>query len=349
MHSDLIINHGMGYEGNEIDVESAVSAAVSKNALDRSHLLYKLAKLIERDHMYLTDLETPDNEGSLPDQYLSDVIRCYRYFAWWASKLHRKTLPADGPHLCFTSHEPVGIVGQIISGKFLLLKQAWTLGPALCAGNSVKLKFTQRTPLAALHVASLIEEAGFPQGMVNILTYESTVAALAQLHNINKVVFMGSSEVGHQVLQEVGVHSLKKVTLCYELGFKGLTGIFVFDDADLNEVVEKCYFAPYLIFYKDQPLPLTYVQESIYATFMKKMTVKFSHVKTVWDRNCIAKFKDIKEAITHATSTKFGFATIYTTNVMTAQEMAVKISAGTICINCFDAFNAQAPHLTDQS
>ena len=131
------------------------------DALDRSCLLYKLADLIDRDHIYLTSLKNLDNGGPSPNKYLPDVIKCYcTLHTWWVSKLHGSTLPVDGPHLCFTSKEPVGIVGQIISGDFPLLMQAWTLGPALCAGNTVVLKPAQRTPLTALHIASL-KEAGF--------------------------------------------------------------------------------------------------------------------------------------------------------------------------------------------
>ena len=311
------------------------------DALNRSLLLYKLAELIERDHIYLTRLENLDNGGPSPDEYLSEVIKCYQYFAWWASKLHGTTLPDHGPYLCFTSREPVGIVGQIISGDFPLLMQAWTLGPALCAGNTVVLKPAQRTPLTALHVASLIKEAGFPPGVVNIVPGDgSTGAAVANHPDINKVVFMGSTEVGHQVLQEAGVNSLK-VTLCYELGFKGPTVVFVFADADLDDAVEKCCCAPHFIFYKDQPHPFTYVEESIYDEF--KSNSKWMSLNVV--TGCLmTRFKDISEAIEIATSIKYGFAAIFTGDVMTAKNMAKNICAGTICINCFDAFNAQAPH-----
>ena len=245
-----------------------------------------------------------------------------------------------GPHLCITSREPVGIVGQIISGDFPLLMQAWTLGPALCAGNTVVLKPAQRTPLTALHVASLIKEAGFPPGMVNIVPGDgSTGAAVANHPNINKVVFLGSTEVGHKVLQEARVNSLK-VTLCYELGFKGRTGIFVFNNVNLGDVVEKYYFAPYFIFYKDQPTPIMYVEESIYDALLKTMLSKNCNLR---EKSCI-KFNSINEAIKIATSIKYGFAAIFTDDVMTAKNMAKNIRAGTICINCFDVFNAQAPH-----
>ena len=351
-------------KGNAEDVKKAVVAAQqafqpgslwrTMGASDRSRLLYKLADLIERDRIYLTRLEYIGNGGPSPGKYLSEVIKCYQYFAWWASKLHGKTLPEHGPYLCFTSREPVGIVGQIISGDFPLLMQAWTLGPALCAGNTVVLNPAEQTPLTALHIASLIKEAGFPPGVVNIVPGDgSTGAAVANHPDINKVVFMGSTEVGHRVVQEDGVNS-QKVTRCYELGFKGPTVVFVFADADLDDAVEKSYFAPHLIFYKDQPPPCTFVEESIYNTFVWKYFERAKRYKpNVEDTTLIAKicsyvitFDDISTVIAIARITKYGIATIYTADGETAKKMAINLCAGTICINCFDAFNAQAPHST---
>ena len=345
---------------NEDDVRKAHDAFTpdspwcNMNALERSELLFKLADLIERDHEHL--IKMGDNTNPLTDKYLQAVIKCYQYFAWWASKLHGTTLPADGPHRCFTFHEPVGIVGQIISGDSTLLMQAWTLGPALCAGNTVVLKFAQHTPRTALHIASLIKEAGFPPGVVNIVPGDgSTGAAVANHPNINKVVFMGSTEVGHRVLQEAGVNS-QKVTLCYELGFKGPTVVFVFADADLNDAVEKSYFAPHLIFYKDQPPPCTFVEESIYNTFVWKYFERAKRYKpNVEDITLIAEicsyvitFDDISTVIAIARITKYGIATIYTADGETAKNVAKNLCAGTICINCFDAFNAQAPSLVQE-
>ena len=347
-------------KGSEEDVVKAVAAAQEAFKLgslwrtmdvsQRGCLLYKLADLIERDRKYLTHLATVDNGKPLTDKYLQEVINCYRYFAWWASKLHGKTLPDDVPHLCFTSQEPVGIVGQIISGDFPLLMQAWTLGPALSAGNTVVLKPAQQTPLTALRIASLIKEAGFPPGVVNIVPGdESTGAAVANHPNINKVVFMGSTEVSNLVLNKAGVNSLK-VTLGLELGYKGPTIIFVFADADLDDAVKKSHFAPHLIFYKDQPPPFTFVEESIYDKFVRKYFERAKRYRpNVEDTTLnaeissyVIKFNDISTVID--ITRIYGFATIYTTNATKATKVAENIRAGTICINCFDAFNAQAPH-----
>eukprot|EP00731_Ephydatia_muelleri_P025259 Em0017g342a len=300
------------------------------NASQRGCLLYKLADLIERDRKYLTLLATVDNGKPLTDKYLQEVINCYRYFAWWANKLHGTTLPDDVPHLCFTSHEPVGIVGQIISGDFPLLMQAWTLGPALCAGNTAW--------------STVVPGDG------------STGAAVANHPNINKVVFTGLTKVSNLVLNEAGVNSLKKVTLGLELGYKGPTIIFVFADADLDDAVEKSHFAPHLIFYQGQPCPCTYVEESIYDKFMRK-SVKIArrHKPTCSnvEDSCMLiveifafamKFKDIETIITIARRTIYGFASIFTASGEKAKEVAQNLHAGIVCINCFNAFNALAPH-----
>jgi acyl-CoA reductase-like NAD-dependent aldehyde dehydrogenase len=92
-------------------------------------------------------------------------IQTLRYYAGWADKIHGKTIPVSGDFLTYTRHEPVGVAGQIIPWNFPLLMQAWKLGPALAAGCTVVMKVAEQTPLSALHVAKLIEEAGFPPGM----------------------------------------------------------------------------------------------------------------------------------------------------------------------------------------
>ena len=112
------------------------------------------------------------------------TIGCYRYYAGWADKIQGKTIPIAGNYFCYTRHEPVGVVGQIIPWNFPLLMQAWKLGPALAAGNTVVLKPAEQTPLTALRVGELIIEAGFPAGVVNILPgYGPTAGAAIAWHN----------------------------------------------------------------------------------------------------------------------------------------------------------------------
>ena len=280
-------------EGDKADVEKAVAAASeafklgspwrTMDASERGRLLYKLADLIERDREYLARLETFDNGKPYSDSYNIDlnlVIKCYRYYAGWADKIHGKTIPTDGSVMTFTRHEPVGVVGQIIPWNFPLLMQAWKLGPALCAGNTVVMKPAEQTPLTALYVGALIVEAGFPAGVVNLIPgYGPTAGAAITSHpKVDKVAFTGSSEVGRLVMQAAGASNLKNITL--ELG--GKSPNIILADADLDYAVETSHFA--LFFNQGQCCcagSRTYVQESIYDEFVKKSVERAKNRKVL--------------------------------------------------------------------
>ncbi len=234
-------------EADAADVDKAVEAAKNAfhgkewrqmSATRRGELLYKLADLIEQNIDELAQLETLDNGKPLKLSYgdLGLVIRCYRYYAGWADKVQGKTIPINGPYFCYTRHEPVGVVGQIIPWNFPLLMQAWKLGPALCTGNTVVMKTAEQTPLSALRVGELIIEAGFPPGVVNILSgYGPTAgAAIARHMDVDKLAFTGSTEVGHLVMEAAAKSNLKRVTL--ELG--GKSPNIVFADADMDAAIE---------------------------------------------------------------------------------------------------------------
>lgn len=136
---------------------------------------------MERDLEHLAALESLDNGKPFQIAKHVDVpasIATLRYYAGWADKIHGKTIPVRGDFFTYTRHEPIGVAGQIIPWNFPLLMQAWKLGPALAAGCTVVMKLAEQTPLSALHVAKLIAEAGFPAGVVNILTgYGPTAGA----------------------------------------------------------------------------------------------------------------------------------------------------------------------------
>ncbi|KHJ82019.1 aldehyde dehydrogenase family protein [Oesophagostomum dentatum] len=154
----------------------------------------------------------------------------YRYYAGFADKNHGKTIPINGDYFTYTRHEPVGVCGQIIPWNFPILMQAWKLGPALSMGNTVVMKPAEQTPLSALHVASLIKEAGFPPGVVNIIPgYGPTAGAAISGHmGVDKVAFTGSTEIGKLVMTAAAQSNVKKVTL--ELG--GKSPNIIFGDAD---------------------------------------------------------------------------------------------------------------------
>lgn len=269
-------------EGDKADVDKAVAAAKKAFSLGsewrkmdasrRGLLLSKLADLMERDHQYLASLETLDNGKPYTASYFADValsIKCYRYYAGWADKNHGKVIPIDGEHFCYTRHEPVGVCGAIIPWNFPLLMQSWKLGPAIACGNTVIMKTAEQTPLTALYVASLIKEAGFPPGVVNIIAgYGPTAgAAISEHMEIDKVAFTGSTEVGHLVMQAAAKTNLKRVTL--ELG--GKSPVIVFADADIDDAVEKAHFG--LFFNMGQCCcagSRVYVEEAVYDEFVKK-------------------------------------------------------------------------------
>ncbi|WP_411022882.1 aldehyde dehydrogenase family protein, partial [Salmonella sp. s51228] len=278
-------------EGDKADVDKAVAAARkafemgspwrTMDASKRGLLLNKLAALMERDREYLAKLETLDNGKTFNDSYnidLSLAIKCIQYFAGWADKIHGKTIPIDGGYFTYTRHEPIGVVGQIIPWNFPLLMAAWKLGPALTCGNCIVLKLAEQTPLTGLYLASLIKEAGFPPGVVNIIPgYGPTAgAAISEHPNIDKVAFTGSTEVGKIIMQAAGKSNLKNVTL--ELG--GKSPNIVFKDADIDYAVAVSNFA--LFFNQGQCCcagSRCFVQEEIYDEFVKKSVANAKKTK----------------------------------------------------------------------
>jgi aldehyde dehydrogenase (NAD+) len=141
-------------------------------ASERGRLLHRLADLIEQNAYALARLESMDNGKPLSIAKAVDVaktVACYRYFAGWTDKVQGKTIPIDGDFFCYTRHEPIGVVGQIIPWNYPMLMQAWKLAPALATGNTVVMKPAEQTPLSALRIGELVVEAGFPEGVVNLL------------------------------------------------------------------------------------------------------------------------------------------------------------------------------------
>ncbi len=232
-------------EADRQDVDLAVKAA--RRAFDdgswarvkpneRSRLLWKLADLIEKNLEEFAELESLDNGKPAAVARVADVpltVDIFRYMGGWATKLTGSTIPLSmpGEYLSYTLREPVGVVGQIIPWNFPLLMAAWKLAPALAAGCTVVLKAAEQTPLSALRLGELIQEAGFPAGVVNILAGygETAGAALASHDLVDKVAFTGSTEVG-KIIAKAATGNLKKVTL--ELG--GKSPALVFPDADLD-------------------------------------------------------------------------------------------------------------------
>lgn len=211
--------------------------------VERQKCLNRLADLIEKNRDELAHLESLDNGKPVHIANGADVqltINHYRYFAGWADKIHGETLPSNGPYFSYTKKDPVGVVAQIIPWNFPLLMQAWKLGPALAAGNTVVMKPAELTSLSALRVGELICEAGFPDGVVNIVPGWGKEAgeALFKHPDVDKVAFTGSTAVGMHIMRHAHEHSLKRVTL--ELG--GKSANIIMDDADIDLAIEQSQF-----------------------------------------------------------------------------------------------------------
>jgi len=207
---------------------------------ERGRLIWKLADLLESHLEEFAQLESLDNGKPLGIARAADVplsVDLFRYMAGWATKIEGNTIPISVPYtpkaryLAYTVREPVGVVGQIIPWNFPLLMAAWKLGPALATGCTVVLKPAEQTPLSALRLGELITEAGFPEGVVNIVSGfgETAGAALAAHPDVDKIAFTGSTEVGKLILK-AAAGNLKKVSL--ELG--GKSPNLVFKDADMD-------------------------------------------------------------------------------------------------------------------
>src|SRR6202051_2120544 len=235
--------------GDKADIDLAVQAA--RRAFEdgpwsrlthgqRGKLIWKLADLIEEHLEEFAQLESLDNGKPLAVARVADVplaVDLFRYMSGWTTKIEGQTLSTSqlgSDYFAYTLREPVGVVGQIIPWNFPLLMAAWKLGPALAIGCTVVLKPAEQTPLSALRLGELIAEAGFPEGVVNIVPGygETAGAALAAHPHVDKIAFTGSTEVG-KLIVHAATGNLKKVSL--ELG--GKSPNVVFKDADLDAAI----------------------------------------------------------------------------------------------------------------
>jgi phenylacetaldehyde dehydrogenase len=238
-------------EGDREDIDRAVKAARAAfetgpwskmTPSERGRLLWKLGDLLEQNLEEFAELEMLDNGKPLKIARIADVplaVDLFRYMAGWATKVEGNTIPisaggGSAKFLAYTLREPVGVVGQIIPWNFPLLMAAWKLGPALAAGCTVVIKPAEQTPLTCLRLGELVQEAGFPNGVVNIVPGygETAGAALAAHPDVDKIAFTGSTEVGKLILQAAS-GNLKKVSL--ELG--GKSPNVVFGDGDVKSAI----------------------------------------------------------------------------------------------------------------
>ncbi|KAG9241735.1 aldehyde dehydrogenase domain-containing protein [Calycina marina] len=265
-------------EATEKDVDIAVAAA--RKAFDgewrtvtpeqRGKYLVNLANILERETDLLASVESLDNGKSIGMSKgdLGAVVGCLRYYGGWADKISGKVIDTNPDTFSYTRTEPLGVCGQIIPWNFPLLMWAWKIGPAVAAGNTVVLKTAEQTPLSALVACQFIKEAGFPPGVINVISGFGKIAgaALSSHMGVDKIAFTGSTLVGRQIMKAAAESNLKKVTL--ELG--GKSPNIVFNDADIDNAISWCNFG---IFYNHGQCCCAgsriYVQSGIYDKFVE--------------------------------------------------------------------------------
>ncbi|TYR80849.1 aldehyde dehydrogenase family protein [Priestia megaterium] len=410
-------------EANSEDIDRAVRAAreafdngpwTKLAAAERSRLIYKLADLMEENKLELAQLDTLDNGKPIRETSNADIplaIEHFRYFAGWATKIVGQTIPVQGSYFNYTRHEPIGVVGQIIPWNFPLLMAAWKLGAALASGCTIVLKPAEQTPLSALYLAQLAEEAGFPKGVLNIVPgYGKTAGEPLVNHPlVDKVAFTGSTEVGKSIMRQAS-ETLKRVTL--ELG--GKSPNIILPDADLSKAVPGALNG--IMFNQGQVCcagSRLYVQKGLYDNVVADLVAQSKvikqgnglleettmgplvseqqqkRVKTYIDKGIeegaevltggnipfdkgyfveptifadvnhsmtIAReeifgpvvaampFDDLDDLIAKANDSTYGLAAgVWTQDLKKAHYIAHGLKAGTVWVNCYNAFDAASP------
>ncbi|MFS0863744.1 aldehyde dehydrogenase family protein [Fredinandcohnia sp. 179-A 10B2 NHS] len=410
-------------EAGPEDIDRAVKAArkafdegpwSKMSAAERSRIMYKLADLMELHKDELAQLETLDNGKPIRETSNADIplaIEHMRYYAGWSTKIVGQTIPVNGPYFNYTRHEAVGVVGQIIPWNFPLLMAMWKLGAALATGCTVVLKPAEQTPLSVLYLAELIEEAGFPKGVINIVPGfgESAGQPLVDHPQVDKIAFTGSTEVGKLIMERAS-KTLKRVTL--ELG--GKSPNIILPDADLSKAIpgalngvmfnqgQVCCAGSRVFIQKKQfdnvvadmvshaekikqgaglhadteigPLVSIEQQKRVLGYIEKGLNegaellvggtnpyeegyfvspTIFANVK---DEMTIAKeeifgpvisampYEDLDELIARANNSEYGLAAgVWTRDVAKAHYVANNLRAGTVWVNCYNAFDAASP------
>jgi acyl-CoA reductase-like NAD-dependent aldehyde dehydrogenase len=269
-------------KGDERDIDAAVAAA--RKAFDegpwpkmspheRGRIVWKLGDLIQQNLDEMAKLEslctgkTMFDSGKVEIPFAAEV---FRYYAGWATKIHGETLQLRDNAFTFTLRHPVGVIGAIVPWNFPFLLSSWKLAPALAAGNTVVIKPASQTPLTALKFAELCQEAGLPDGVLNVVTGPGGKVGMAMVRDprVDKIAFTGSTEVGKQIMREAA-GTLKRLSL--ELG--GKSPNIVFADADMEAAVRGAMTG---IFYNKGEVCAAgsrlFLEQSIHDEFMAKLT-----------------------------------------------------------------------------
>lgn len=276
-------------EAQEKDIDTAVQAAreafdngdwTKMPAAERSRLIYKFADVLEENREELAQLEAIDNGKPYKIALEDDVdgtVEHFRYYAGWATKITGKTVQVSPEYLNYIVHEPVGVVGQIIPWNFPLAMAGWKLGSALAVGCTVVIKPASETPLSLLYAAKLFKEAGFPDGVVNVVPGAGSVAgnALITHPDVNKVAFTGSTATGKNIMKKAA-EDIKGITL--ELG--GKSPAIVLEDADIEEAIQGTFDGTmYNHGQNCSACTRIFVQRSLYNQFVDRLAEKAKEVK----------------------------------------------------------------------
>jgi aldehyde dehydrogenase (NAD+) len=227
------------------DVDEAVKAARAAlngpwgkmSARERGRLVSKLADRLLEKADEVARLETLHNGKPIFESRQIEVpaaAECFQYFAGWADKIHGETIPVKGNYLTYTLREPVGVVAAIVPWNFPLLLTSWKVAPALACGNTVIIKPASQTPLTAIALAEIAQEAGVPPGVINVITGPGSKVGqmLVEHPGIDKIAFTGDTSTGKGIMKG-SAETLKRITL--ELG--GKSPNIVFPDADLDAAI----------------------------------------------------------------------------------------------------------------
>lgn len=275
-------------EGDANDAKKAIIAAraafdsgewANTTAYDRANLLLKVADILEKRADEFAAAETLNNGKPLRESEFdtNDSVACFRYYAGITTKPNGQTYNVSDPMQTMVVREPVGVCGQIVPWNYPLLMAAWKLAPALAAGNTVVFKPSEITPLTAIKLFEIFEEAGFPQGVVNlVLGAGPTVGHELAIHDlVDKIAFTGGTMTGRNIMK-AATGNLKKISL--ELG--GKSPNIVFSDADFETAVDYALFG---IFANQGQVcsagSRLLLEESIHDKFVEKLVERAGKIK----------------------------------------------------------------------
>src|SRR5271154_4996976 len=367
-------------EADAADVDKAVAAAREAfetggwrrkmTASQRGAMLNRLADLIEKHADELAQLESLDNGKPYHIARAADLpltVACYRYYAGWADKNHGKTIPVNGNYFCYTKHEPVGVVGQIIPWNFPLLMQAWKLGPALAMGCTVVMKPAEQTPLSALRVGELIMKNAAETNLKrvtlelggkspNIVFADADMdeaiegAHFALFFNQGQCCCAGSrlfvEEKAYDEFVERSVARAKKRTVGNPFDQKTEQGPQV-DQDQFDKVMGYIDKGK-----KENAKMLTgggrvgdkgyFIEPTVFADVTDNMTIAQEEI--FGPVMSILKFKTVEEVAARANKSTYGLAAaVWTKDISKAHAIADSVRAGTVWVNCYDVFDAGAP------